>query len=509
MMKEVKKVLVFVSLVLFCIVIRSNKLHADPQVPQSNEVSANQSELSAGQEQLHQKNRVNELCQVEVQSPQESESGDLQLQNIASQLQKLNILEKENNELSLLVDKLQKHVDVIEKNMADFEHNIGRVSQESEHLCNILPDYQVIDNLQSRVSSLDNQFSSLEVAVNTLENQVGGFEASPPCTPLCAPCPVETCSCWLGTLQYLYWTVTENYLDYAIQGVPTTPSPTPSGPGQLGSIQSARFDWRSGFRVGLQHNNCDRFETELEYTYFHDHGHHSLTPNPNTFTDATFLAVSASTPAITFTGSVRTKIAFDYNMAHLLLAKSILLTNYFSLRAQAGLVGGVITQDWRISYFGAPAGAASTFVTTDWKFYGAGLKGGANFEWVLWRKLTLLSKMNLSLIYGAYKNRINNFVVNNISATTNPSGQPYSLFNAHLFDHRFVTSIQFSLGPTYSWNWRSHECSVFVFYEINTLTNLQETYRSTEAGLVSSKDSNYTPGHITLHGVTVGLSFWY
>jgi hypothetical protein len=496
-MMKVKKA---VPLVFFCFVIQANKLHADSPVAQSNEVLASQSDQSCvGRQQ--QENKTNELCQVEGQL--EGESKDLQLQNIRSQLQKLHILEKEKRELSLLVDDLQEHVNVIEKNLADFEHNMGRVSQKSEQLCSILTDYQVIDDLQSRVSSLDDQFSSLEVAFNALENQVGCIEAAP-CTLPCAPCPEERCSCWSASLQYLYWTVTENYLDYAIQGVPTV-TPAPGGiVGQLGRIETAKFDWRSGFKVGLQHNNCDRFEVELEYTYFHDHGHHNLTPSPNTFTDSTFEIVTEA--AIS---SVKTRIAFDYNMAHLLLAKSILLANCFALRAQGGLVGGVVTQDWNIDYFSS---IASSFVKSDWKFYGAGLKGGVNFEWFIGRNLTLLSKINISLIYGAYKNKI---VSNVINDTVNAAGLPYSVVNAHNFDHRFVTSIQFSLGPTYSWNWRSHECNAFVFYEINTLTNLQEVYRSslntnTPVPVLNGPNlSIYTPGHIALHGVTVGLDCRY
>jgi hypothetical protein len=504
-MKKVKKVLLSIPLVFFCVV----KLHADSPVAQSNEVSVSQSDQScAGQQQ--QENKTNELCQVEGQLG--GESKDLQLQNIRSQLQKLNILEKEKNELTLLVDDLQKHINVIEKNMADFEHNIGKVSEEREHLCSILPDYKVIDDLQSRVSSLNDQFSSFECAFNALEDQVGCIEASPcaspctsPCAYPCAPCPVQRCSCWSANVQYIAWTVTENYLDYAIQGVPLV-TPAPGGiVGQLGRIETAKFEWRSGFKVGLQYNKCDRFEVELEYTYFHDHGQHNLTPSPNSFINATF-----DNLALFPTTVVKTKIAFDYNMAHLLLAKSILLTNCFALRAQAGLVGGVVTQDWAINYLSPTTlgSFGSTFCKSDWKFYGAGLKGGANFEWVLWRNLTLLSKLNLSLIYGAYKNRMNVLVRNSVFDSL-ADGIPYSNVNTHNFDHRFVTSLQFSLGPTYSWNWGSHECNVFAFYEINTLTNLQETYRSTTATLSSPKLSIYTPGFIALHGVTLGLDFKY
>jgi Legionella pneumophila major outer membrane protein precursor len=349
-------------------------------------------------------------------------------------------------------------------------------------------------DLMCKIDGLEDKLSTLECAICQLNDQFRCYDSAL-AELACPPDVCEECYCWSAALQVLYWTIQENFLDYVVSGGPPTEPGLAVTIGQIGNIKNAEFNWRPGFRVTLERMLPNCAELEFEYTYFHTEGSDSESPPSPNLINGTFHQITLTT-----LGLATSDISFNYNIAHIMLAQKIFSGNNFALRAQAGILGGSIRQKWNITYLSS---IASSYIDIDWHFYGAGLKGGFNYEWYFCHNLGLLSKLNLGLVYGAYHNKI----VETIVGDTRVAGVVYNPVDASNSDRRFTQTLQLSLGPIWTKYLARCSYSIFAFYEVNSWFNIQETYRSNFASAPSGKDSDYTPGLIMLHGLTAGLEF--
>lgn len=246
----------------------------------------------------------------------------------------------------------------------------------------------------------------------------------------------------------LYWHASETF-DWAFT-LKSSQNSTQS------SFKTFKFDWDTGFRVGLGYNiNHDKWDTHINYTRFQSNANdHSLGP----ITPA-FLASRLSLLEPFSSGKANLKL--DYNMFDWYLGKNILITKSILLRLSVGIRGGWINQavysDWVNPDF-----LFIFFVTAKenlkQKFKAVGPKVGINGKWnflnLQKQFFSFISEFNIYYLWGhwAIKDKFIDTFETKISVITNQRN--YGAFALHGFmgfgwDYNFSNKVDFRLKLGY------------------------------------------------------------
>lgn len=311
------------------------------------------------------------------------------------------------------------------------------------------------------------------------------------CEPQCEP------ECWEHLFversqlfidaEFLYWTLAEGVLDYAIKQDKSTTASETFG---IGKYQTVNYEWRPGFRVALAWYRCPRYwELTGEYTWLYNRGSDS-TNNNDRAADRN-VQPTTETVALDPYRSASAEIETHYNVADLYVARVFDPNPHLRMRLLGGLTLADIDQKME-SLFTNFIGEADA-VEDKWRYFGGGIRLGLRVDWFWGCEFYFTGKTTLASMIGTYKNE----AIQKTQADVLVRDTVYD-------DHRFAFHNQFMLGP--SWQ-RPCDCwsiEIFAGYEFNQWFNLQERYRT---GILAdpeeARETSLSRGIYGLHGLTL------
>lgn len=308
---------------------------------------------------------------------------------------------------------------------------------------------------------------------------------------------------FLITGEYLYWTVSEGALEYAIRM--QYPSWGPSDSYAQGDFERARFDWDSGYRFTLGYYRAPNFwEADFQWTYIHFEGHDHIKrppPSENRFIVGTFPQVFPAP-----VDHATSHIYLHYKSADLLANRIFYPFDNPHLRIKlvGGITGAWLTQGWKVRYFDMQLN--NTMINNKWRYWGFGFRAGISFDWFWGRDFYATGRWTTAVVVGHYKNHAKQ----ETSAIPLPGDNPaVPIRDVRLSDYRASFNTQFLLGPSYQKSFESWRMEIFAGYEMNIWTNLQEIYRSTRAPASQAKETWLSTGLVTMHGLTVRSTLYF
>jgi hypothetical protein len=298
--------------------------------------------------------------------------------------------------------------------------------------------------------------------------------------------------------EFLYWTVRESNLDYALRMNGPAWGPTESF--AQGSYKTTKFNWTPGLRVALSYYNAPKYwELKTEYTWLNPHGSDTAY-KPNE--DDEFLV--GTWPQI-FTDPMRkarSNIHFNYNAADLQATRVFHPNPHFRFRLIGGIAGTWMKQDWNIKYFDTMHN--QTRIKNKWDYWGAGVRGGISMDWYLdFASMYLTGKATTAVLLGRYHNHSLQTTTFSPNGKHNPS---IPLRNAYYEDTRVAYNVQVLLGPSWQKNTHKYRFEVFAGYEINAWFNVQEVFRSTANSPSLAKETLINTGSLSLDGLTARVT---
>ncbi|MEI6242332.1 MAG: Lpg1974 family pore-forming outer membrane protein [Chlamydiota bacterium] len=290
--------------------------------------------------------------------------------------------------------------------------------------------------------------------------------------------------------EFLYWTVDEGGLDYALK---QSSPPARDIVAARGHAEKATFHWDPGFRVALGYFNAPKYwEVFGQFTWMRNKGSdHANKPSPLTV----YLNATWPTGLLHALSSASSHIHLSYNIADLLASRVFIPNPHLRLRLVGGLTGGWINQHWNIHYTDVSEHISK--LSNKWKFWGGGFRLGLNLDWYLGADFYLTGKSSVATLIGKYRNESTSYT------TESPAGE---LGNSHFDDWRGVVNLQFLLGPSWQMPLSFGRIEIFAGYELGNWFNLQEFNRSF-LGSVSTDIETIKSTHLlTLHGLNVRLT---
>ena len=296
--------------------------------------------------------------------------------------------------------------------------------------------------------------------------------------------------------EFLYWTVNEGALDYAIKmKQPAWGNPTDG----VGRYKVADFDWEPGFRINFGYFNAPHYwDAYVMYTYYrgkgHDEVHHPSQgdlflngtwpqPNPNN----TVPLHSASSD-----------VELRENMVELHATRRFHPNPHLRMRLFGG--AGVVwfRQNWEIDY--KDVSGISSHLHNQWHFTGAGIRAGFIVDWFLGRGGIFFTALTSAACFaGDYHN-----VSKQRSHFSGPGFNPSRpLRNAHYHDTRLVPHFQAAAGPSWQMAFDYLRTELFLGYELNIWTNLHEVIRTSHGAETAPKQTGLNLGMFGTQGVTL------
>ncbi len=297
--------------------------------------------------------------------------------------------------------------------------------------------------------------------------------------------------------EFLYWTVSEGALDYAIRM--RGPSWSSGNSYAQGDMERVKFDWDPGYRFAFGYYRAPNFwEANFQYTFIHLKGRDSHNRPPaeqNRFMTSTWPQIFES-PLNRATSSIH----LNYQLADLLASRVFHLHDnpHLRLRLVGGLTGVWIRQGWKIRYFDAQLN--NTMVNNKWRYWGLGFRAGITFDWFWGKDFYMTGGASTALVAGHYHNHAKQETSVILQAGDDPS---IPVRDLRYKDYRLAFTSQFLLGPSYQKSFKSWRMEIFAGYEMTIWANLQEVYRSTSSTASQPKETWINTSLVALHGLTV------
>ncbi len=300
-----------------------------------------------------------------------------------------------------------------------------------------------------------------------------------------------------GSAEFLYWSVTEGGLDYALKMKRDAWGPTPTF--AQGHFKNATYGMDPGFRLGFLFFRAPHYwEVRWQYTRMTSRGKNSASKpaEPQQFLTGTFPHILTNP----LTGA-HSRIHLNYNVFDWLVDRVFFPNPHLRLRVVGGATVAWLDQDWKVIY-----NDASPFFTTirnRWDFVGAGLKTGTMFDWYWTWDLYMTAQGFLGVLMGSYSNRAEEMTTFQPTNADNPT---VPVRDAHYKDARPAMTAQMMVGPSYQKNFCSNRLEIFAGFEMNVWFNLQEVYRSTQAAAQFAKETWMSSGMLALYGLTTRIT---
>ena len=302
---------------------------------------------------------------------------------------------------------------------------------------------------------------------------------------------------YAGHVEFLYWTVAEGALDYALKMRHDAWGPTPSY--AQGRFENAGYDFGPGFRLGLHYFRAPNYwELKWQYTRMTNRGEsHSNKPNaPEQFLTGTWPQITTA-PLL----EAISHIHLNYNVFDMLVDRVFIPNPHLKLRVIGGALIAWMDQDWKVRYI--DSSSHSTTIRNRWHFVGAGLKTGSMVDWYWARDLYLTGVGTFGVLMGSYSNCAKQ------TTTFLPTPEDHTAVpvrNASYHDVRPSVTAQMMLGPSWQKNYPNNRIEVFAGFEMNIWFNLQEIYRSTAGVPLAAKETWINTGVLALYGITTRLT---
>ncbi len=298
-------------------------------------------------------------------------------------------------------------------------------------------------------------------------------------------------------IEFLYWTVQEGALDYALKMDHSAWSPTTPSYAQ-GKFELAKFNWDPGFRLAISYFRAPKFwEVKATYTRFTSRGRQN-SEKPNV--DSKFLTGTWPQIMPVLSGA-RSQIHMNYNVFDLSVDRYFHPNPHLRLRVFGAGSVAWINQNWKVTYFGLDNNTTS--IRNRWKFIGGGFKMGIMADWFWTSDIYITGLSSAGILLGSYQNR----------AQQKTSFHPIPADDTNVFirdtnfkDTRAVSTAQLFLGPSWQKNFCNNRVELFAGYEFNVWLNLQEIYRSTAGTPSVAKETWLNTGMVALHGLSTRLT---
>jgi hypothetical protein len=283
------------------------------------------------------------------------------------------------------------------------------------------------------------------------------------------------------TADYLLIRPRRNALDFAVR------SPL-SNDAALGSIESVRWETRSGFRYGAGWLLPDeKWQVGISYTYFYSAGNRNETAPPGGQLFATLTragSVDDVAAASAFT-------SLNYNVIDLDATRIFYSSDSCRLQVFGGGRFAWIDQKLDATYSGGSSGPFNTTVTSPVFFNGGGLSLGGEGVWQVWHNVGLYGRGRFSLLSGRFRNFLTETTANGAVGVVNVQETNYQI----------VPVAELGAGVT----WQGEHWRLSVGYELAnwfSMVNSPDFTSPTNIGKLSRRTSD-----LTLEGLAVQLGF--
>lgn len=300
-----------------------------------------------------------------------------------------------------------------------------------------------------------------------------------------------------GHVEFLYWTVEEGALDYALtMQHPNWGSSTSYAQGEL---QEGSFNWDPGVRLSLSYFRAPKeWEVKGSYTRLTSRGYDSVS-KPG----ASGEYLTGTWPQITTAplSSATSQLHLNYNVFDLTIDRYFIPNPHLRLRLLGGFTVAWMEQDWRVIY--SDAVQRSTNIHNQWKFVGGGLKMGLMFDWYWTTDVYMTGYGFTGILMGNYQNLSHQTVNFQPTGDDNPE---IPLRDLTLNTTRPAYTAQFGFGPSWQKSYTQCRVEVFAGYEFNVWMNLQEVYHSTGGSATATKETWINSSMMALQGLTTRLT---
>lgn len=298
-------------------------------------------------------------------------------------------------------------------------------------------------------------------------------------------------------LEFLYWTVSESAMDYALQMKrPAWGTPTEG----VGHYKVIDFGWNPGFRGSVGYFNAHHFwDVYAQYTYFKGTGQDETHAPVD---EGRFL--NGTWPQPSFTEEVplakaRSSVDFTLNVVDAIATRRFFPNPHFRLRLFGGPSAAWLRQNWEIDY--RDIDDEKSHLHNHWRFTGGGLKAGMFLDWFMGKGGFYLTSCFSGAVYaGSYHN-----VSKQRSSFSNDGefNTALPLRNVHYHDTRLVTTFQLLAGPSWQMAFGKYRTELFAGYELNFWGNLHEVYRTTTSAPTQAKQTIMSNSMVSIQGLTV------
>ena len=299
-------------------------------------------------------------------------------------------------------------------------------------------------------------------------------------------------------VEFLYWTMIEGALDYALKMNHAAWSANSTSFAQ-GHYQRAGFDLDPGFRLGLHFFRAPNYwELKWQYTRMTSRGENSASkPDaPNEFLTGTWPQAGTAPLA-----NAKSWIHFNYNVFDMLIDRVFFPNPHLRLRVIGGTTLAWMSQDWKVRYTDTLQN--STTLRNRWDFIGGGLKTGSLVDWYWTGDLYMTGLTSLGVLIGTYSNHAKQTTTVPLLAGDNTN---VPIRDAMYDDVRPTFTAQMILGPSWQKTFCSNRIEVFAGFEMNLWFNLAEVFRSTGNLPQLAKETWINSGLLALYGLTTRLT---
>ncbi len=298
-------------------------------------------------------------------------------------------------------------------------------------------------------------------------------------------------------LEFLYWTVEEGGLDYALKM--DQPAWGPSNSYAMGNFQTAGYGFDPGMRLSLSFFRAPKnWEVKWSYTRLTNRGSDraKAPTEAGQYLTGTWPQIfpTASNPLTRATSSLH----FNYNVADMLISRVFYPNPHLRLYFTGGPATAWMKQDWYIHYNDAFSNV--TRLHNTWTFAGGGLKTGTVIDWFWTGHMYITAKGIIGILMGSYHNHAKQTTTYQPTPSDNPN---IPIRDAKLENIRASYVAQAMLGPSWQKNYDNMRLEVFAGYELTIYTDLQEIYHSTAGAPSATKETWTNTSNLALHGVTV------
>lgn len=346
----------------------------------------------------------------------------------------------------------------------------------------------------------------------------------------CEICPEQFCLDKSGKVEvygdYLYWDVREDQLVYSqdlhggVQGIINAFNTGTGVPGLVEidiSTKEAKFDWKSGFRVGAGYTlNCANWDFQVFWTRLHGQTKSTITdPNSGVIPSNIPLALlfniisalnSGGTVPFALASGAHNKWHFEFDNIDFQIGKSFFICNSAAFRPFLGVKGAWIDQKLNSTYDGISLSTDTVVIpigvrvkkTNDFRAVGPSF--GIVMAWEFLCNFSLVSDFSFAAVYGKFHNNIRSFLQDSLGTQIDIIVRDNK--------HRFRPMVDGRIGL--EWNNCSWECVQFVLgasYEVQYWWNQWQIPISSEVAILSGATS--PQGDLMLHGLSIraGLAF--